>query len=63
MGLNHCAYCGTVLELVDGTDPDEKGPNGEWSETYECQNGHTGRYKFEPVFPRETFNGACRNDA
>lgn len=53
--LNTCGYCGRPLSIVDGTDPDDA--NGEWSEQYECPNGHTGRYKWD--HGTERYSGAC----
>lgn len=60
MGLNTCTYCNAPLELVSGTNPDNKGPNGEWQETYECANGHTGRYEYVDATAQESFYGACK---
>lgn len=57
--LDFCGYCGMDLELTGGTDPFEKGPRGEWHETYECPNGHTGRYEYVDETRRQTFKGAC----
>jgi hypothetical protein len=44
---NKCALCGNYIkpEPVDGTDPADS--EGEWTEIYECENGHTGRMHWE----------------
>lgn len=57
--LNTCAYCQKPLRVTDGTDPDDASES--FTETYECENGHTGRYKYDSSSGRvvERYSGAC----
>ena len=67
--LQNCQQCkrnvgiASPLSLVEGTGPENA--TDEWEETYECPEGHTGRYKVvEPSEDNnwertETFCGAC----
>jgi len=60
--LSECAYCGGVLRVVGGTDPNESGDG--FAETYKCQSGHTGTYTFEydgAGGTNERYTGACKN--
>lgn len=61
--LTECQYCGSPLELVDGTDPDNKGSNGEWVEKYKCSNGHVGHYEYTDATGEENYRGACASDS
>jgi hypothetical protein len=58
--LNWCGYCGSPLNLVDGTDPEES--DDHFEERYECENGHVGHYEWDSRSGKvsQKFTGACR---
>lgn len=55
-----CQYCGGMLTVQEGTDPDEARERGGFRETYECiRCNRAGTYTFRYEDSHETFGGAC----